>query len=1063
MIHPALVYFECANGYIKQPNGVCVKEDEVGDSCDSCNSANNGGSSNDGTPYPIDIKTGRKSFSELDFETADGSLRIRRNFSTFPVGAAADTMAAPAHGFVNWLPDFAFEIHLGPAWDGGRNIGMISPNGAAYRFYRTSSGTIEPLLTTAQPLPRTDYSLALDGSWPSDLSTIRDSKTKWILKDPQNRTWFLETEKSPGMNNYAIARPVRMVEQSGRELYFTYGPNFQLTSVSDNNGKQMTFEWIGGENPIAISIIHLPDGSKLKYTYEPENDDFPDNADRLAKVEWVNDSDVVVHKTTYLYADDRFPTQVTGIRDKDDVVRWSVTYDQYGRATNSTGPSGAFSYSVAYGAAGSSYTRTVTNPLGKVEVYNYSRSLYPANNSKLIGLDGNASTNTPTSTSSKTYGTDNFIATETDEEGRVTAFTRNSRGLPTQIVEAQGTSQARTTSLTWDSNYSLATQIVAPGLTTTYSLDTSAPSNPGPSGPAGSGTVGGTGTAPHAYWRLRMLSNTGGAIDQPWIDIAEIEFRATAAGADQATGGTAIESGHTTNDMTNAFDNSGSTYWTAPNAQVFDSWVGYHFTTAVDVAQIMVQVNGSYRPRDFVVESSDDGSAWAVEWYVLDAAWTGANQAQVFDRIGAPSRTGTYGKWRVRIWRSNTSGYAQGGGQYANLNKLEFRESLGGADIATGGAAFSNGDYNSSYGPANAFDNDDGSRWAAAQPPRISAIGYWLLTPKAVGEVAIKAANTDEMPMDFAVQYFDGARWYVARDLRGETGWTSNEVRSYAVDPGVDSPITPTTTFSYTGASQTYTVPSGKTAATVRLWGGGGGNGNYSSGAWSGAGGYLRATFAVSPGDVLKFEVAGGGQGAQQNANGGAGGWPDGGGGGHGDAGSGGGGGSSRFYINNVLKLVAAGGGGSGGWLGSAGAGGGMTGQSSTYWGGTGGSQSAAGVDQSDTGNSNKSGRSLAAYPGTQRTGGWGASTGDVTTSTGDDGGGGGGGYYGGGGGGGDGQAGGGGSGYVGSGASNVVVIGGNRQTPASSPPSGVAVGVNSGGNGPAIPGGDGYAELLVN
>lgn len=269
--------------------------------------------------------------------------------------------------------------------------------------------------------------------------------------------------------------------------------------------------------------------------------------------------------------------------------------------------------------------------------------------------------------------------------------------------------------------------------------------------------------------------------------------------------------------------------------------------------------------------------------------------------------------------------------------------------------------------------------------------------------------------------------------------------------------------FVYTGAAETVVVPSGVTSVTVWLWGGAGGNGNYSSGAWSGGGGFLAATFSCSPGNTLKFEVAGGGQGAARNANGGLGGWPDGGDGGRGDAGSGGGGGSSRFYINNTLKAVAGGGGGSGGFSdgGLAGGGGGTTAQScSNANGGTGGSQVAGGFDGNNSGNANKTGRSIIAFPGVQRTGGFGSSNGDRTVTSTDDGGGGGGGYWGGGGGGGDAQSGGGGSSWAAGDASNVQHRPAGRFSPAFvfGADKDFAWGVNSGNAGSAVAGKNGRA-----
>ncbi len=159
------------------------------------------------------------------------------------------------------------------------------------------------------------------------------------------------------------------------------------------------------------------------------------------------------------------------------------------------------------------------------------------------------------------------------------------------------------------------------------------------------------------------------------------------------------------------------------------------------------------------------------------------------------------------------------------------------------------------------------------------------------------------------------------------------------------------TTFSYTGAVQTYTVPPGCTSIQIETWGAQGSGGN------GGLGGYAKGTMTVTPGQVLNVYVGGqtgyngGGLGhAAVNRNGGgasdvrvspyaladrvivAGG---GGAGGQTDVGirNGGGGGTGTVGPNY------AGGGGGDGYGGNGGAGGvnGGTGNTSCHSGGAGG------------------------------------------------------------------------------------------------------------------------------
>ncbi len=71
-------------------------------------------------------------------------------------------------------------------------------------------------------------------------------------------------------------------------------------------------------------------------------------------------------------------------------------------------------------------------------------------------------------------------------------------------------------------------------------------------------------------------------------------------------------------------------------------------------------------------------------------------------------------------------------------------------------------------------------------------------------------------------------------------------------------------TFSYTGADQNWTVPSGVTSANFYLLGAGGGGATKTSGGDGGGGGYATGSYAVTPGNVLTIIVGqrGGGDSA---------------------------------------------------------------------------------------------------------------------------------------------------------------------------------------------------------
>ncbi len=130
------------------------------------------------------------------------------------------------------------------------------------------------------------------------------------------------------------------------------------------------------------------------------------------------------------------------------------------------------------------------------------------------------------------------------------------------------------------------------------------------------------------------------------------------------------------------------------------------------------------------------------------------------------------------------------------------------------------------------------------------------------------------------------------------------------------------TTYNYTGAVQTYTVPAGVTSIQIEAWGAQGGNApaDFRIG---GLGAYVSGEFAVTPGQVLSIVV--GGQGNTKPNDGGT-------------NYGGGGGGGSFVWLNPSTPLIIGGGGGGAHETGNGGPGlDGTTGGNAPLGGGAGG------------------------------------------------------------------------------------------------------------------------------
>jgi Glycine rich protein len=268
--------------------------------------------------------------------------------------------------------------------------------------------------------------------------------------------------------------------------------------------------------------------------------------------------------------------------------------------------------------------------------------------------------------------------------------------------------------------------------------------------------------------------------------------------------------------------------------------------------------------------------------------------------------------------------------------------------------------------------------------------------------------------------------------LSGCAGSAVNVIAPTAA--GVRGALPTQHTFIYTGAEQSFRVPSGVYSITVVARGGAGGGSVYYQ-SLSGRGGRVYAVLPVHPGEKLYVFVGGsGGYSAGERS----GGFNGGGDPGNCCYGAFGGGGASDVRQGDAKLidriLVAGGGGGQGGFKGggAGGFGGGFSGGPGMGYpdgpgGGGGGTQTRGGRGGKISKKYNKNyGRANPGNPGFLGGGGTGgrAGLGELSSSDGGAGGGGGGGYYGGGGGGGGSGGwggGGGGAGAGGGGGSSYV------------------------------------------
>ncbi|QJA43160.1 hypothetical protein [Phaeobacter phage MD18] len=138
--------------------------------------------------------------------------------------------------------------------------------------------------------------------------------------------------------------------------------------------------------------------------------------------------------------------------------------------------------------------------------------------------------------------------------------------------------------------------------------------------------------------------------------------------------------------------------------------------------------------------------------------------------------------WRLRLVGGKSSAAFV-------LGSIEFRDAIGGANIATGGTPLASGEL-AGFEKANAFDGSSATSWKVARPPSEAWIGYHFSSPVSVREVALLAASPDnsESPVAFLLEYSsDAISWNLMEVFHAPSDWSSADfpVGSGAIDTSV--------------------------------------------------------------------------------------------------------------------------------------------------------------------------------------------------------------------------------------------------------------------------------------
>ena len=383
---------------------------------------------------PIDMYTGNVYEEVTDYTTAGPN---RLSFTRYYNGSPPVFSNEPAMFISRWRHNY--DRYLNPV--SSTQVLAERPDGQQVLFTLTG-GVWTPPPGEDMALARTDTGWAL------------------YLHDDTVETYPATFNVNVGDLLLVGALPVFTITyRGGYSQSVSYNLFGQPASVTDSYGRALTFNY----NGVQLASVTTPDALVISFAYNSSGI-APGVLDRLASVSY---NTTPPSSVSYQYGNATFPFAITSILDENGNAKASFTYDGFGRATSSQGAGGADAYTIAYNDT--TGTRTLTGALGNVDTYTFVEF---AGEPQLLQI-GRTLPNT-TITRFFTYDAGGYLASATNWNGNKITFTNDAHGDPTTIVEASGTSVARTTAITYDSTFAhLPATVATPGLTTSYTYDAS--------------------------------------------------------------------------------------------------------------------------------------------------------------------------------------------------------------------------------------------------------------------------------------------------------------------------------------------------------------------------------------------------------------------------------------------------------------------------------------------------------------------------------------------------------------------------------------------------------------
>ncbi|WP_316233816.1 RHS repeat-associated core domain-containing protein [Bradyrhizobium sp. SZCCHNPS2010] len=406
---------------------------------------------------PVDLRSGMKIESYTDFATqssSDGGASLKFERFYMSDQASLSGHLRPSRLGNGWRSTFDSGAIIA-----SNNVTITLPNGEVVFFsYVSSTGLYA----------QSYYDWSQKG-----LVVGNRSRAATLVKNASAQLYTLTTDDNTSWVYDANGVLQSIIFQSGYTQTLTYDTAGNNTQVTDSFGRTLQFTYTPQG---LLDSMTVPGGQVYRYTFLPRypivgrsGPDPLQMAADLFALEYVIQPDTTTSATDnprirYHYENASFPYALTGITNEAGVRYATWTYDAKGRVLTSEHAGGIEHYSIVYDDAAN--TVAVTNPLSKVAVYHYTKDA--RGNNILAHIEGQPSSNCVASDSFLAYDTNNYVTDDTDAEGRVTHYVRDSRGNPTTITRAYGTAAEQSNSYNWHATLNVPTRAVEPGVTTDY-------------------------------------------------------------------------------------------------------------------------------------------------------------------------------------------------------------------------------------------------------------------------------------------------------------------------------------------------------------------------------------------------------------------------------------------------------------------------------------------------------------------------------------------------------------------------------------------------------------------